>query len=49
MDSRRQGRSTLSSTSISYDLMMTDVIGLLNYLGIRQVHVVGWSDGAIIG
>ncbi|CAF4175818.1 unnamed protein product, partial [Rotaria sordida] len=41
--------STLSSTSISYDLMMTDVIGLLNYLGIRQVHVVGWSDGAIIG
>ncbi|CAF4381300.1 unnamed protein product [Rotaria sordida] len=49
MDSRRQGRSTLSSTSISYDLMMTDVIGLLNYLGIRQVHVVGWSDVAIIG
>ncbi|CAF3603805.1 unnamed protein product [Rotaria sp. Silwood1] len=49
MDSRGQGRSTSSSSSITYDLMMTDVIGLLNYLGISRVHVVGWSDGAIIG
>ncbi|CAF4457956.1 unnamed protein product [Rotaria sp. Silwood2] len=49
MDSRGQGRSTSSSASITYDLMMTDVIGLLDYLGISRVHVVGWSDGAIIG
>ena len=49
MDSRGQGRSTLSSRGISYDLMTSDVIALLDYLGISKVHVVGWSDGAIIG
>ncbi|CAF3419629.1 unnamed protein product [Rotaria socialis] len=49
MDSRGQGRSTSSSANITYDLMAADVIGLLNYLGIPQAHIVGWSDGAIIG
>ncbi|CAF4527836.1 unnamed protein product [Rotaria socialis] len=49
MDSRGQGRSTSSSANITYDLMAADVIGLLNYLGITQAHIVGWSDGAIIG
>ena len=49
MDSRGQGRSTLSSTGISYDLMTEDVIALLNHLDIQKVHVVGWSDGGIIG
>ncbi|CAM4802989.1 unnamed protein product [Rotaria magnacalcarata] len=49
MDSRGQGRSTSSSSDITYDLMTADVIGLLDYLGITQAYVVGWSDGAIIG
>jgi pimeloyl-ACP methyl ester carboxylesterase len=49
MDSRGQGRSTMSSTGISYDLMASDVIALLDYLGIQKTHLVGWSDGAIIG
>jgi pimeloyl-ACP methyl ester carboxylesterase len=49
MDSRGQGRSTMSSANITYDLMASDVIGLLDYLGIQQTHLVGWSDGAIIG
>jgi pimeloyl-ACP methyl ester carboxylesterase len=31
MDSRGQGRSTMSST------------------GIQKIHLIGWSDGAIIG
>jgi pimeloyl-ACP methyl ester carboxylesterase len=29
--------------------MSDDVIGLLDYLKIRKVALVGWSDGAIIG
>jgi pimeloyl-ACP methyl ester carboxylesterase len=29
--------------------MADDVVGLLDYLGIRQAAVVGWSDGAILG
>ncbi|CAF4100335.1 unnamed protein product, partial [Adineta steineri] len=49
MDSRGQGRSTVTPAGITYDLMASDVIGLLNYLGIQQTHLVGWSDGAIIG
>lgn len=49
MDSRGQGRTTASSMDITYDLMTSDVIGLLDYLAIPQVHLVGWSDGGIIG
>lgn len=49
MDSRGQGRSTTSSVDITYDLMTSDVIALLDYLAIQQVHLVGWSDGGIIG
>lgn len=49
MDSRGQGRSTTSSADITYDRMTADVIALLDYLDIQQVHLVGWSDGGIIG
>lgn len=49
MDSRGQGRSTMSSSSITYGLMSSDVIALLNYLNIEKVNLIGWSDGAIIG
>ena len=49
MDSRCHGRSTCSSQPISYDLMASDVIGLMDFLKIKQTAVVGWSDGAIIG
>jgi pimeloyl-ACP methyl ester carboxylesterase len=49
MDSRGHGRSTRDARPYSYDLMASDVIALLDYLKIRRVAVVGWSDGAIIG
>jgi pimeloyl-ACP methyl ester carboxylesterase len=49
IDSRAQGRSPSSSTNITYDLMTSDVISLLDYLGFSKVHLVGWSDGANIG
>jgi pimeloyl-ACP methyl ester carboxylesterase len=49
MDSRGHGRSTRNDTPYSYDLMASDVIGLMNFLNIRKAAVVGWSDGAIIG
>jgi pimeloyl-ACP methyl ester carboxylesterase len=49
MDSRGHGRSTRGPQPYSYDLMTSDVIGLLDYLKIPRVAVVGWSDGAIIG
>jgi pimeloyl-ACP methyl ester carboxylesterase len=49
MDSRGHGRSTRNSQPYGYDLMASDVIGLMDYLKINKAAIVGWSDGAIIG
>lgn len=49
MDSRGHGRSSFDDTPISYDLMSSDVLGLLDHLEIAQTDLVGWSDGGIIG
>ena len=49
MDSRGHGRSTRDATPYGYDLMASDVIGLMDFLRVRKAAVVGWSDGAIIG
>jgi pimeloyl-ACP methyl ester carboxylesterase len=49
MDSRGHGRSTRNARPFGYDLMAGDTIALLDYLKIRKVALIGWSDGAIIG
>jgi pimeloyl-ACP methyl ester carboxylesterase len=49
MDSRGHGRSTRDARPYGYDLMASDVVGLLDALKIKKVALVGWSDGAIIG
>lgn len=49
LDSRGHGRSTRNDTPLRYQLMASDVLGLMDYLHIRKAAVVGWSDGAIIG
>jgi pimeloyl-ACP methyl ester carboxylesterase len=49
MDSRGHGRSTRDSQPYGYDLMASDVLGLMDHLGIGKAAIVGWSDGAIIG
>lgn len=49
LDSRGHGRSTRSAAPYGYDLMASDVLGLMDYLHIRRAALVGWSDGAIIG
>ncbi len=49
MDSRGHGRSTMGTQPISYDLMASDVLTLMDYLHIPKAAIVGWSDGAIIG
>ena len=48
-DSRGHGRSSWSSEPISYDLMASDYVALLNDLNIPKTAIVGWSDGGIIG
>jgi pimeloyl-ACP methyl ester carboxylesterase len=49
MDSRGHGRSTHDDRPYGYDLMASDVIGLMDFLKLPKVAIVGWSDGAIIG
>ena len=48
-DTRGHGRSTHDGRAYSYRLLAEDYIGLLDYLQIDVVHLVGWSDGANIG
>jgi len=48
-DSRGHGRSTMSDQPLSYNLMASDVLLLMDYLKIKKVSIVGWSDGGIIG
>jgi pimeloyl-ACP methyl ester carboxylesterase len=49
VDSRGHGRSTVTETPIGYALMASDVLALMDVLEIEAAHVVGWSDGGIIG
>ncbi|MDA9390735.1 alpha/beta hydrolase [Bradyrhizobium sp. CCBAU 45394] len=49
MESRGHGRSSRNQEPYGYDLMASDVVGLLDHLKIRKAAIVGWSDGAIIG
>jgi len=49
MDSRGHGRSSRNQEPFGYELMASDVLGLMDVLGIPKAAIVGWSDGAIIG
>ncbi|WP_456620258.1 MULTISPECIES: alpha/beta fold hydrolase [unclassified Bradyrhizobium] len=49
MESRGHGRSSRNQEPYGYDLMASDVVGLLDHLKIKKAAIVGWSDGAIIG
>ena len=49
LDSRGHGRSSRNEQPYGYDLMASDVLALMDHLGIKKAAIVGWSDGAIIG
>jgi len=49
VDSRAQGKSTDSDKEITYALMASDMSALIDKLNLGSVHVVGWSDGGIVG
>jgi pimeloyl-ACP methyl ester carboxylesterase len=49
IDSRGRGHSSHGPEPLSYELMASDVLGVLDHLGIDQAALVGWSDGAVIG
>src|ERR1700749_3056598 len=47
MDSRGHGRSTRNAQPYGYDLMASDVVGLLDYLKVKKGALGGWRDGAV--
>ena len=49
IDSRGHGRSTRGPQPYGYELMASDVLGVMDKLNIQKAAIVGWSDGAIIG
>lgn len=44
-----QGRTSCRDDSLTYHAMAEDMIALLDHLGVKQVDVMGWSDGGNIG
>lgn len=49
LDSRAQGASTRGTAPLSYELMAADAVEACARLGVPQVHVLGFSDGGILG
>ena len=49
VDSRAQGASTRGAVPLSYELMAADAACALDAVGAPRAHVLGFSDGAILG
>ena len=49
VDNRGQGKSELQTDSLTYVQITKDWEGLVNYLKLDSVNIVGYSDGGIIG
>src|SRR5688572_9683483 len=48
IDSRGQGRSTLSKQKLTYHVMAADVLAVMDKLAVDKASLVGWSDGGAI-
>lgn len=48
IDSRGHGRSTRDARPFAYELMASDVLAVMDALGLERASFVGWSDGATI-
>jgi pimeloyl-ACP methyl ester carboxylesterase len=46
IDSRGHGRSTRDARPLTYELMASDVLTVMDALHLEKAAVVGWSDGA---
>jgi len=47
-DNRGQGKSELKTDSLTYVQIAKDWDGLVNYLKLDSLSIIGWSDGGII-
>ena len=49
LDNRGRGRSTLGPLPLTYELLASEVLTVMDALDIAKFSVIGWSDGATIG
>lgn len=49
VDLRGHGESTMDAAEFSYRLFATDVLAVLDKLGIERASMAGWSDGGNVG
>jgi pimeloyl-ACP methyl ester carboxylesterase len=48
IDSRGHGKSTLGTNKLTYKRLKLDVEAVLNYLQLKDINIIGFSDGGII-
>ena len=48
-DTRAHGRSTDTDGPFGYEQLSNDIVALMDNLAIDRAHIVGWSDGGVIG
>src|SRR5262245_27645137 len=46
---RAHGRTSDVPGPITYEIMAQDTIAFIEAVGIERAHLVGWSDGALVG
>lgn len=49
IDSRGHGRSMLGSQPLTYEQLQLDALAVLNRLDVESAHILGFSDGGIVG
>lgn len=48
IDSRGHGKSTLGTGKLTYKRLQLDVEAVVNHLQLKDIHIIGFSDGGII-
>ncbi|PTM03126.1 MAG: alpha/beta hydrolase [Bacteroidetes bacterium] len=48
-DNRGQGKSELKTDSLTYSQITKDWDGLVDFLKLDSINIIGWSDGGIVG
>ncbi|MDR2915050.1 MAG: alpha/beta hydrolase [Tannerella sp.] len=48
IDSRGHGKSTLGTGKLTYKRLQFDVEAVVNYLQLKDIHIIGFSDGGVI-
>jgi pimeloyl-ACP methyl ester carboxylesterase len=48
IDSRGHGKSTMGTSKLTYKRLQLDVEAVVNHLQLRDIHIIGFSDGGVI-